>query len=313
MSDVNAKAAVPQRIVSLLPSATEIVCALGAGDRLVGISHECDFPPDVAGVLVLTAPRIDPARPSAAIDRDIAEVLKQALSVFALDRDALAAVRPDLVLTQTLCEACAVSLDQVHDALGQAVDGEVALVSLEPATLDDILSDVLAVGRALGLAEPAESLVAGLRDRVAAVSRTVEGLPRPRVACIEWLDPPMIAGNWVPELVAVAGGVPLLAEAGAHSDWLAWDDLLAADPDVIVLMPCGFDIDRCRAELPALVGRPGWAGLAAVRAGRVYLTDGNACFNRPGPRLADSAEVLAEILHPDAVPARHADRYWQQA
>ena len=262
---------------------------------------------------VLTAPRIDPARPSACIDRDIGEVLKQALSVFALDREALAAARPDLVLTQTLCEACAVSLDQVREALGRAVDGEVALVSLEPATLDDVWSDIQAVGRALGHDARAEALVAGLRDGVAAVSKAVQRAPRPRVACIEWFDPPMIAGNWVPELVTAAGGVPLLAEAGAHSDWLEWDDLLAADPDVIVLMPCGFDMDRCRAELPALTGRPGWADLAAVRAGRVYVTDGNSCFNRPGPRLADSVEVLAEILHPDAVPGRHADRYWQQA
>ncbi len=302
----------PNRIVSLLPSATEIVCALGAGDRLVGISHECDFPAELAGRPVLTAPRIDPARPSEAIHRDIGELLKQALSVFEVDSSALAAARPDLVLTQALCEACAVSLDQVDAALGEAVDRDVAVLSLEPHALEDVWSDILAVGRALGAEARAEALVAGLCDRVAAVSDMVAGADRPRVGCIEWFDPPMMAGNWVPELVAAAGGKPVLAEPGAHSDWLDWEALLAADPDILVLMPCGFDIARCRAELPALAGRPGWHDLSAVRAARVYATDGNACFNRPGPRLAESVEVLAEILHPDRVPRRHADRYWQQ-
>ena len=302
-----------QRIVSLLPSATEIVCALGAGVRLVGISHECDFPDEVTGLPVMTAPRIDPAKPSGVIHRDIGEVLKLALSVFEVDRAALAAAAPDLVLTQALCEACAVSLDQVRDAVGKAVDGEVALLSLEPASVEDVWSDILAVGRALDRDGQAKALVQGLRDRLAILSRAVADRKRPRVACIEWFDPPMIAGNWVPELVTVAGGEPLLAEPGAHSDWLDWDDLLAADPDVIVLMPCGFDMARCWAELPALTARPGWQDIAAVRAGRVFVTDGNACFNRPGPRLTDSAEVLAEILHPGAATTRHADRYWQQA
>ena len=301
-----------RRIVSLLPSATEIVCALGAGDRLVGVSHECDFPAEVAGLPALTAPRIDPGRPSAAIHRDVGEILKQALSVFEIDAAALAAARPDLVLTQTLCEACAVSMDQVRGALGEAMDGDVALISLEPASVEDVWSDILAVGRALDRDGQAEALVEGLQDRLVTLSRAVKTQERPRVACIEWFDPPMIAGNWVPELVTIAGGEPLLAEPGAHSDWLDWDDLLAADPDVIVLMPCGFDMARCRAELPVLAERPGWQDIAAVRAGRVYVTDGNACFNRPGPRLADSAEVLAEILHPGVATTRHADRYWQQ-
>ena len=302
-----------RRVASLLPSATEIVCALGAGDRMVGISHECDYPAAVAELPVLTTARIDPAKPSGAIHRDIGEILKQALSLFEIDGAALAAARPDLVLTQTLCEACAVSLDQVRDALCQAVPGEVALLSLEAATLEDVWSDMLSVGQALGCESRTVSLVEGLRERLFGLSRAVAAQERPRVACIEWFDPPMIAGNWVPELVTVAGGEPLLAEPGAHSDWLVWDDLLAADPDIIVLMPCGFDMDRCRAELPVLSARPGWQDIAAVRAGRVFVTDGNSCFNRPGPRLADSAEVLAEILHPGAVQTRHADRYWQQA
>lgn len=302
-----------RRLVSLLPSATEIVCAMGAGDRLVGISHECDFPDEVRGLPVLTAPRIDPSRPSRVIDQDIAEVLRQALTIFEIDRSALAAARPDLVLTQTLCDACAVSLNQVRDALCDVADREVALVSLEAATLEDVWGDILTVGGALGLNDRAEALVGSLRSRLVAVIRSVKAVPsRPRVACIEWLDPPMIAGNWVPELVSAVGGEPVLAEPGAYSDWLDWGDLLAADPEVIVLMPCGFDIVRCRAELPALTGRAGWQRLTAVRAGRVYVTDGNAYFNRPGPRLADSAEILAEILHPDAVSSRHADSFWQQ-
>ncbi len=302
-----------RRIASLLPSATEIVCALDAGDRLVGISHECDHPAAVVGLPVLTTTRIDSAKPSGAIHWDVGEMLKQALSVFEIDLATLAAVQPDIVLTQTLCEACAVSQVQVREALGQAVAREAALLSLEAATLEDVWSDILSVGRAIGCESRAVSLVEGLRDRLVALSRAVAAHERPRVTCIEWFDPPMIAGNWVPELVTIAGGEPLLAEPGAHSDWLDWDDLLAADPDFIVLMPCGFDIDRCRAELPALTVRPGWRDIAAVRAGRIFVTDGNACFNRPGPRLAESAEVLSEILHPGSVKTRHADRYWQQA
>ena len=301
------------RVVSLLPAATEIVFALGAGDRLVGVSHGCDHPVDTAGLPLLTAPRVDPARPSGDISRDVAALLGQALSVFAIDPAALAAARPELVLTQTLCEACAVSPDQLRRALRDALSADVALLSLEATTLEGVWSDILSVGAALGLEDRAEALVAARRERVATVSRAVAGAARPRVACIEWFDPPMIAGNWVPELVAAAGGDPVLAEPGSHSDWLAWDDLLAADPEVIVLMPCGFDIARCRAELPALTGRHGWRDLTAVRAGRVRVADGNALFNRPGPRLAESVEVLAEILHPDLVPRRHADTYWQQA
>ncbi|MEE8271496.1 MAG: cobalamin-binding protein [Alphaproteobacteria bacterium] len=303
----------PHRIVSLLPSATEIVCALGAGDRLVGVSHECDFPPAVRGLPVLTAPRVAANRPSRHIDRDVKALLRDALAVFRIDEPALAAAAPDLVLTQSQCEACAVSLDQVERAVAACLAADVRVVSLQPGTLGEVWDDIGRVAAALGRPADGAALAAALRDRVAGLARRAGGQAgRPRVACIEWLDPPMTAGNWVPELVAAAGGEPLLAVAGRQSDWLAWDELVAADPDVVVAMPCGFDIARCRGELPALTARPGWADLRAVRAGRVVLADGNGYFNRPGPRLADSAEILAEILHPSAFPPRHEGTGWQR-
>lgn len=303
-------AARAERIVTLVPNATEIVFAVGAGDRLVGRSHECDYPAGVEDVPIVTAANVDSSRPSGEIDRDVRGLLAQALTLYDIDSDWLRALAPDLVVTQDLCDVCAVSLPAVERALAEMTGGAPALVSLKPARLADVWDDVRRVGAAVGDADAGEAMARDLARRVAAVSARVDGRRRPRVAALEWFDPLMAAGNWVPELIHAAGGEDVLGRAGDHAPPIAWDDLMAADPDIIVTMPCGFGIDRSRRELDALARRPEWSGLRAVREGRIFLTDGNQYFNRPGPRLADAAEILAEIMHADTARYGHEGAGW---
>jgi iron complex transport system substrate-binding protein len=292
------------RIVSLLASSTEIVCALGLGDRLVGRSHECDFPEWVGRLPVCTSPKFAVTGSSADIDQRVKETLQSDTSIYAVDAAVLDDLRPDVIVTQAQCEVCAVSLRDVEAAVGR-MRTRPKVVSLNPNSLADVWKDILAVAAACGVADRGEELIADLHRRMDAVAEQAAGLPRPTVACIEWIDPLMAAGNWVPELVELAGGVNLFGEAGKHSPWMTWDDLVRRDPDVIVVMPCGFDLDRTRAELPALTGRPEWAELKAVRTGRVWAADGNAYFNRPGPRLVEALEMLAAALHPSAFGPPH--------
>jgi iron complex transport system substrate-binding protein len=302
------------RVVSLIASATEIVCALGCEDRLVGRSHECDYPPTVRHLPVCTEPLIDPSRPSGEIDRQVKAVLRQALSVYRVHTDVLRALQPDVIITQAQCEVCAVSLQDVELALATWLASRPHLVSLEPNALADVWRDIDAVAEALGVPKRGAALVAHLQERIAAVAERARDLPtRPTVACIEWIDPLMAAGNWVPELVALAGGTNRFGTAGRHSPWMTWPQLVASDPDVVVVMPCGFDIARSRHELSALTQRPEWPTLRAVRAGSVYLTDGNQYFNRPGPRLVESLEILAELLHPATFHFGHEGTGWERA
>jgi iron complex transport system substrate-binding protein len=274
-------------VVTLLPSATEIVCALGHEGSLVGRSHECDFPPSVKRLPALTSARLPHTATSAEIDRAVKALLEKALSVYDVDAEKLAALKPDVVVTQSQCEVCAVSERDVVHALGQLAGVAPRIVSLAPQKLDDVWQDLARVGDALGVPQNADQLVTNLRARIDHVVARVGTRPRPRVACIEWLDPPMGAGNWVPELVALAGGDNLFGEAGAHSRWITWDEVRAARPDVVFVMPCGFDLPRTRAEAHLLPELPG---------ARIFLVDGNQYFNRPGPRLVDSLELLAEAL-----------------
>lgn len=301
-----------ERIVTLLASATEIVAALGLADRLVARSHECDYPGEVARLPVCTTPKIDVGGSSRDIDRRVREVVERGLSVYRVDGDALRRLAPDLIVTQTQCEVCAVSERDVEAAVAGWLDNKTtAIVSLRPDALADVWHDIERVADAAGVAERGKALVQDLTARMGAIAaRTAALAERPRVACIEWIDPLMAAGNWMPELVAMAGGTSLFGEAGRHSPWMRWDDLAAADPDVIVVLPCGFDIVRSLAELPALTTRSGWDRLKAVRAGKVFITDGNRYFNRPGPRLAESLEILVEILHPDKFTFGHEDKGW---
>jgi iron complex transport system substrate-binding protein len=297
-------------VVSLIASATEIVCALGKRDWLLGRSHECDYPASVAPLPQLTEPKLDVGGRSGDIDRQVKTLLKEGLSVYRVDVEALRRIDPDVIVTQDQCEVCAASLSDVEAALCDWTGRDVDIVSLRPDALADAWTDIERVAAALDCPEDGAALIARLKARMAAVTEACAGLPKPRVACIEWIDPLMAAGNWVPELVAMAGGDNLFGEAGKHSPWMTWEQLRAADPDVIAILPCGFDIPRVLAELPALTGQPGWAELKAVQAGRVYVTDGNQYFNRPGPRLAESLEIMAEILHPGTVDYGHRETGW---
>jgi iron complex transport system substrate-binding protein len=300
------------RIVSLLPSATEIVAALGAADGLVGRSHECDFPPEVAALPPCTALKRPLAGDSAAIHRDITTLIEQALGIYKVDADRLRALRPDVIITQSQCEVCAVSEGDLRDALAEWLDARPQIVSLAPATITEVAGSFRAIAAAIGCPGEGDALADGMMDRIAALAaRAARIAERPRVATIEWIEPLMTAGNWVPELIAAAGGENLFGVAGAHSPWLSWDEFTASDPDVIVAMPCGFDLARTEAEMRALTSRYEWQTLRAVRNDRVAMVDGNRYFNRPGPRLADSAEILAEILHPDDFDFGHKGDGWR--
>lgn len=301
------------RVVSLIPSATEIVCALGQRDALVGVSHECDHPPGVEELPVCTSSKLTAGGDSAAIHADVMSLLEQALSVYRVDAERLRELEPDVVVTQDQCEVCAVAYEQVEEVVRDVLGEHVRIVSLQPATLGDVRGDIRRVGAALEVREHADQVVARVEDRLEAVRRAVGDAPRPTVATIEWIDPLMAAGNWIPELLDIAGGEAVVGETGAHSPWLEPEELAVADPDVIVVMPCGFDLERTAAEAAELSDVPGWQDLRAVRDGRVFLTDGHAYFNRPGPRLADSTEILAEILHPDRVEPRHRGTGWRLA
>jgi iron complex transport system substrate-binding protein len=299
------------RVVSLIASATEIVCALGEEAALVGRSHECDWPPSVRRLPAVSRPAFATGGSSRAVDLALKDRLRRALSIYEVDAALLKRLKPDLIVTQTQCVVCAVSPADVERAACELADRDARVLALEPAGLEDVWADIGRVAEALGVAARGETLVAGLRARVADIERRAAALgTRPRVGFVEWIDPLMAAGNWTPELVAAAGGVSLFGVPRAHSPGLSWEALREADPDVLVVSPCGFGLARTLQEMPALASREGWGGLRAVAAGRVYLADGNAFFHRPGPRLVESLEILAELLHPDAFDFGHRGRSW---
>lgn len=293
------------RICSLLPSATEIVYALGLGESLAGVTHECDFPAEARTKPVLIRPRLRVTGNAGQIDREVRELMARGESLYSVDDEALRRIAPDLILTQDLCHVCAASPDDLAAALAKMARPP-RVVTLTPHSLADVWADIRTVGEATGRAAEAEALASALEKRVAAVEREVEaeravtGAPRPRVLCLEWLEPPYVAGHWVPEMVAKAGGVDVLGRAGEASFAITWEQAIAARPDVVLVMPCGYGTAKAAAEF-ARVNKPaGWAELPAVRARRVYAVDANSYFSRPGPRLADGVEHLATILHPDS-------------
>ncbi|MBN6042164.1 cobalamin-binding protein [Amycolatopsis sp. 195334CR] len=284
------------RIVSLLPAATDFVAVLGRLPWLAGRTHECDWPAEVAGVPVVTRSEIDHDRMTS---REISAAVGGAhrgSSLYSLDLDRLAEAAADVVLTQDLCEVCAISYRRVSEAVRE-LDAGSRVLSLEPRTLDDVLDCLRRVGEALDAEHAAAVEEEKLRARLDAVRARVAGRPRPRVVALEWLDPLWPAGHWVPEQIEAAGGLPLLARAGEHTRPVTWEAVTAARPDVLLLLPCGFPPERTRAELHLLTGLPGWADLPAVRSGRVHLLDGPAYFNRPGPRVVRGTEILADLLH----------------
>lgn len=306
----------PPRILSLIASATEIVCALGLRDRLVGRSHECDFPPDVRALPQVTAPRFDVAASSRAIDAQVRAIVRKsaaldALGVYEVRADMLSELRPTHILTQTQCEVCAVSRRDVERAVSDAAGCDAQIVSLQPNALTDVWGDFSRVAKALGVEADGDRLLASLQTRMESVAEAAGELTLcPRVAAIEWVEPLMAVGNWMPELISMAGGRCLFGQAGTHSPAMRFADLRDADPDVILLSPCGYGIGRTLADLPLLEAEPGWASLKSVRSGRVYVCDGNQYFNRPGPRLAETLEILAEILHPDRFRYGHKGAGW---
>ena len=301
------------RIVSLIASATEIACALGMEESLVGRSHECDYPAGVHRLPVCTEPKFDVAGSSRQIDERVKAILQEATSVYRVHADLLKALKPDVILTQTQCEVCAVSAKDVENALCAWLDRRPRVVSLQPNALADVWDDIQRVAEALDLGDRGRRVVRDLQTKMDAIARAARPLPaKPTVACLEWIDPLMAAGNWMPELVEMAGGVNLFGEAGKHSPWMSWEELQSRDPDVIVALPCGYDLARTRAEMRTLQAHPQWETLRAVRDKRVFLTDGNQYFNRPGPRLVESLEILAEILHPDKLHFGHEGEGWER-
>ncbi len=299
------------RIVSLIASATEIVAALGLRPQLVGRSHECDYPPDVVELPACSEPKIDIHGTSREIDERVKSVLRDATSVYRVFTEVLDELAPTVVITQTQCEVCAVSLQDVERAVCEMVSSRPKLVACEPNALADVWNDFRNVAAALDVPDRGEQLVNECLTRLNRVAADVRReTHRPRIGCIEWIDPLKAAGNWVPELVEIAGGVNVFGEAGKHSPWMAWEDLLREDPEVLAILPCGFDMSRCLAEMPVLTGDPRWSRLSAVRNHRVYITDGNQFFNRPGPRVVESAEILAEILYPGRFDYGHEGTGW---
>ena len=305
------------RILSLIASATEIVCALGFRDQLVGRSHECDFPVDVEGLPSATVPKIEVGASSREIDVQVKDAVRgsdamEALGVYDVRIEVLRELNPTHIVTQTQCEVCAVSLRDVEAAVAKVAGVEPEIVSLQPNALDDVWGDVMRVARSFGVQERGHELVTGLQERMSAINgATAELDDKPTVAAIEWVDPMMAAGNWMPTLIEMAGGQNLFGEAGQHSPWMTFEELRAADPDVILIAPCGFDMERTRDDVPVLESKQGWSDLSAVRTGRVCVADGNQYFNRPGPRLAETLEILAEVLHSERFDFGHKGVAWE--
>jgi iron complex transport system substrate-binding protein len=288
------------RIVSLLPSATEIVCALGLEDCLVGVTHECDYPPAVKALPKVTRTLIPHDATSREIDGLVRERLQTRTALYTLDMPVLESLRPDLLVTQALCDVCAVAEEEVRSA-ACSLPGSPRVINLEPMSLEDVFDTLTMVGRATGRETDAESVVASLRKRVRQLSEKSGRIPvaqRPRVAFLEWIDPLFNAGHWNPSLIELAGGIDVLGNAGMPSRTISWDALRESQPDVVFVACCGYSAERAVADLPILRRQPGWCDLPCVRSGRVFVTDGNAYFSRPGPRLVDGAEIMAHALRP---------------
>jgi iron complex transport system substrate-binding protein len=296
------------RIISLIPSATEIVELLGL--QIVGRSHECDYPSYVKDLPICTEPKFDPEGTSIEIHERVSKILMAALSVYRVKLEVLEALKPTHILTQAQCEVCAVSLGDVETAVDQLTGSHPKVISLQPNLLADVWDDIARVAAVLEV--PAEAVLKSLQLRVDACREKASmAAKKPTVACIEWIEPLMAAGNWVPELVALAGGENLFGVVGEHSPWLKAEALFAADPEIIIFMPCGFDIERTRSEAFTKINSKEWQSLQAVQHKKVFVVDGNQYFNRPGPRLVDSLEILAEIFHPELFPAKYAGFGWQ--
>lgn len=296
------------RICSLLPSATEMVFAIGMGESLVAVTHECDYPPQTTGIPKVTRTNIPPGIPSGKINAEVSSTLETTGSLYELDLPLLEKLKPDIILTQRLCDVCAVSFDRVQEAV-RTLPSRPTILNLEPHSLAEILDNILTIGEAVGCLDPAKSVRAALEGRIEQVRRkTARIRNRPRVFCMEWVDPPFCGGHWMKELVDIAGGRDDLANLHRPSHRIDWKQVMDFSPEIIVLTCCGFSLPRCMAEGEILAKADGFGRLPAVQAGRVFATDGSSYFSRPGPRIVDSLEILSHLIHPELFPAPHMDK-----
>lgn len=301
-----------KRIVSLIASGTEIIWALGFGEKMVGRSHECDYPAGVSALPQVTWTKFDTNGRSYEIDARVKAIVQEGLSVYGVDATMLRKLAPDVIVTQDHCRVCAVSLVDVEAAVCQYLGTRPSIISLSPNSLSDIIDDIRKVAAALDAKERGEGLIEDLHSRMATIARKAEHAElRPRIAFIEWIDPLMAGGNWVPELIEMAGGTNLLGEAGKHSHQMTFKQLKAAEPAIVIVAPCGFDMKRTSAEMPALTSLADWHELRAVKDGRIYTADGNQYFNRPGPRIVETLEICAEIIHPELFNYGYKDTAWR--
>lgn len=300
------------RIVSLIPSATEILANLGLSDSIVGRSHECDYPPEIQNRPICTQARLNSNAPSSEIHHEVNNILQSALSIYQIKTDVLEKLQPTHILTQDQCDVCAVSLKDVEKAVAELTHSSPQIISLQPNVLEDVWHDIERVANAFGV--DSVKVLENLEARVKICQQKIQGLSLeevPTVACIEWTDPLMAAANWIPELVNLAGGQTLFSVTGQPSPHLKWENLVVSNPDIIIFMPCGFDLQRTRQEAQLFTQNPQWQKLHATQTGRVYITDGNSYFNRPGPRLVDSLEILSEILHPEIFDYGYKGKAWE--
>ena len=300
-----------KRIVSLLPSCTEIICRLGYREHLVGISHECDYPNSISGLPVLTKARLSTEGTSIEINQSVTDLLQRGLSVYDVDASLLKSLSPDIIVTQAQCEACAVSLDQVQDIVSNWTLNQTEIISLEPNTLNEVWLGFDIIAKTMDAPESSSILKSEINERFKLLKDKLKGTEqKPTVLCIEWIEPIMVAANWVPELVGLAGGRNVMSVSGTDSNFCSWDEIKQTNPDIIIMMPCGFGIKRTLEDIHYLQNIKGWEELKAVKENKVFVVDGNQYFNRPGPRLVDSAEILAEIIHPDYFGRKYSEDAW---
>jgi iron complex transport system substrate-binding protein len=299
-----------QRVLSLLSSTTEIIYALGCGDRLVGRSHECDYPSTVSKLPICTFPKFNIDGTSKEIDDEVKSLVQSALSIYHIDEKLLKELKPDIIFTQSQCEVCAVSMNDIENVVGGITGLSPIIISVEPNSLEDIYNDILIIAETLNVKSKGYDLVDLIKTKIYNTEKIVHQRSNPSIAAIEWIDPLMAAGNWVPQLINVAGGRNLFGEAGKHSPWMKYKDLIDQDPEVIIVMPCGYDIKKSLIEIKTLESKRGWGSIKAVRNRNVYITDGNQFFNRPGPRIIESLEILLEIIHPNLSKFKYINSGW---
>lgn len=300
------------RIISLLPGTTEIICALGMESYLVGRSHECDYPSSVTSLPVCTKPKFNPDGTSYEIDHRMKALLQEGLSIYRVDADKLAELQPDVIITQDHCKACAASLPEVESAVKQLVDQDITLVSVSPSDLDGVYRSIEYIAAATGTEAEGRELIESMKNEFMEIQNDTSGEKKRTICCLEWLDPLMTAGNWIPELVDKAGGRALGATAGEHSPPVTWELVLDMNPEILAIIPCGYAIEQTLQEMDTLTGQRGWASLKAVQEEGVFILDGNQYFNRPGPRLTDSAHIMAEIIHPGSGKSHYRETGWIQ-